>query len=186
MGRGESLHVSQLFAAAYIECTSAWDTAIRRFSPILPSLAQNHCSCCYKKENFWWIRDGEAKTRVWYSSGFLHCSTLHYCFSREDQTLRFVSCYIKKLYTGRYSFSNSTGSNLKPQNYLGLLWVNCKLFPAPLTMWQLSLSTAKMWSFFVSRLFFSFTPPQSAKANRNITWLMTLNIHKGIQIGSSL
>lgn len=138
MRRGDSLHVSQLFAAAYIGCTSAWDTAIRRFSPISPSLAQNHCSCCYKKENFWWIREGEAKTRVWYSSGFLHCSTLHYCFSREDQTLRFVSCYIKKLYTGRYSFSNSTGSDLKPQNYLGLLWVNCKLFPAPLTMWQLS------------------------------------------------
>lgn len=102
-------------------------------------------------------------------------SSLQCCFSWEDQTLQFVSCYIKKLYTGRYGFSDSTGSNLKPQNCLVLLWVNCKLFPAPLTMWQLFLSTAKMWSFFVSRHFFSSTPPQSAKANRNITWLITLN-----------
>ncbi|EOB06019.1 hypothetical protein Anapl_11468 [Anas platyrhynchos] len=41
--------------------------------------------------------------------------------AREDQTLQFGSSYIKKLYTGRYSFSKSAGRDLKPQNCLVLL-----------------------------------------------------------------
>lgn len=146
-----------------MECTGAWDVAITHFSALFGFTGQRHCKCCYREENFWWIWEGYTETGVWYSSGFLHCSTLHCCFFRRDWTLQFVSCSVKKLYTERYSFISSTSSDLKPQNCLVLLRLNCKLFPAPLTMWQLSVSTAKMWSFFLSRHFFPLLPLSQPK-----------------------
>jgi len=41
--RGDSHYRSQLFAAAYTECTSAQDMVVRHFSPISSSLAWSHC-----------------------------------------------------------------------------------------------------------------------------------------------
>lgn len=96
---------------------------------------------------------------MWYSSG-LYYPTLRCCFSREDQALQFGRCCIKKPNAGRYGFNNSTGSDLKPQNCLVLLWVNSQLFPAPLAC-DSSLWAQLRCGHSLSRRFSLLPPPQS-------------------------
>lgn len=101
---------------------------------------------------------------MWYSSG-LYYPTLRCCFSREDQALQFGRCCIKKPNAGRYGFNNSTGSDLKPQNCLVLLWVNSQLFPAPLAC-DSSLWAQLRCGHSLSR-HFSLLPPPSPSVSQS-------------------